>query len=502
MTRQLVAVCDDGLRRLHVGPTRDAVLAVREKLLSPLRVAVAGSVSSGKSTLVNALLGQNVAAVDAGECTRLVTWFTYDHHERVELRLRDGTSHSIAFGPGGRIPDDLGTPADAIARVVAYLSNERLRSITIIDTPGLNTVTEDNQRAAQDLLGVVDSSREADESRLAMSDADALLFLMPHVRSTDAEILERFRALFSSSGLSAVNAIGVLSKIDRLSPDGDPWPVARRLAQKARTDLASTVSDVVPVVGLLAETAATDRFTEDDAHALSVLAALDEIELEDALLSAQDLLDADMPDLDVRRRRRLLSMLDIYGIGIGVDLVRDGARGASALLAGFATRSGLDPISQIVDDTFARRADALKARAGLADLRRVASFAGSSDQAGVQAMAGPMERVELDPALHDLRVVDALRRVEDGSIDLPTGLGADLRRLALESSPARQLGLAEGADGSAIAVAASHAVRVWARYGNDVRRTPEERRLAADVREWYELVWDRASGPGTQAAAR
>ena len=97
LSLRLVEVCDDGLRRLPEGPTRDAVLAVRARLLAPLRVAVAGSVSSGKSTLVNALLGQKIAPVDAGECTRLVTWFTYDHHQRIEVQRRDGTRHDGAL---------------------------------------------------------------------------------------------------------------------------------------------------------------------------------------------------------------------------------------------------------------------------------------------------------------------------------------------------------------------------------------------------------------------
>src|SRR5690606_36075468 len=108
LTASLVEVCDEALRHLPESPTRAAVLRVRDRLTAPLRVAVAGSVSSGKSTLVNALLGQRVAPVDAGECTRLVTWFRYDHHQRIEVQRRDGEVHTVPFGPGGRIPDDLG----------------------------------------------------------------------------------------------------------------------------------------------------------------------------------------------------------------------------------------------------------------------------------------------------------------------------------------------------------------------------------------------------------
>ena len=90
------------------------------------------------------------------------------------------------------------------------------------------------------------------------------------------------------------NAVGILSKVDRLAPDGDPWPVAHRLAGAARERLSSVVSEVVPVMGLMAETATTDAFTEADAHALAGLAGLDELDLEDALLSPQDLAAYDL----------------------------------------------------------------------------------------------------------------------------------------------------------------------------------------------------------------
>ena len=42
---------------------------------SRLRVAIAGRVKAGKSTLLNALVGERLAATDAGECTRIVTWY-------------------------------------------------------------------------------------------------------------------------------------------------------------------------------------------------------------------------------------------------------------------------------------------------------------------------------------------------------------------------------------------------------------------------------------------
>ena len=53
--------------------------ALRDRLDEPLRVAVAGRVKAGKSTLLNALVGERLAPTDAGECTRVVTWYQDGH---------------------------------------------------------------------------------------------------------------------------------------------------------------------------------------------------------------------------------------------------------------------------------------------------------------------------------------------------------------------------------------------------------------------------------------
>src|SRR5690348_18344008 len=58
---------------------------VLRRLSAPLQVAVAGRIKSGKSTLVNALIGRRVAPTDVGECTRLVTRFQYGTVDRVEI---------------------------------------------------------------------------------------------------------------------------------------------------------------------------------------------------------------------------------------------------------------------------------------------------------------------------------------------------------------------------------------------------------------------------------
>ncbi|MCX6462522.1 MAG: GTPase, partial [Pseudonocardiales bacterium] len=61
-------LCRDGAARAHDAGLRAELVSIGRQLDSPLQLAVAGAVSAGKSTLINAVLRRAVAPADAGEC--------------------------------------------------------------------------------------------------------------------------------------------------------------------------------------------------------------------------------------------------------------------------------------------------------------------------------------------------------------------------------------------------------------------------------------------------
>ena len=73
---------------------------VVERLEGPIRLAISGKVKAGKSTLLNALIGENLAPTDAGECTRIVTWYRFSARPFALIHPVDGEPQETSYARG------------------------------------------------------------------------------------------------------------------------------------------------------------------------------------------------------------------------------------------------------------------------------------------------------------------------------------------------------------------------------------------------------------------
>ena len=129
----------------------------------PLRVAIAGKVKAGKSTLLNALVGEELAPTDAGECTRIVTWYRDGVTYRVTLYPHDrrAASPCASGAVSGALDVDLGVrPAEEVERLVVEWPSASLRETTLIDTPGIGSLTPSVSARTERFLGRTTTSRE------------------------------------------------------------------------------------------------------------------------------------------------------------------------------------------------------------------------------------------------------------------------------------------------------------------------------------------------------
>ncbi|BCB76940.1 hypothetical protein Pflav_033500 [Phytohabitans flavus] len=298
--------------------------------------------------------------------------------------------------------------------------------------------------------------------------AQALVYVLRYVQRFDASTLADFRTLSAACGMTGVNTLAVLSQVDRRGDEEDPWPSARRLAARAYEQLRTSVFDVVPVVGLLAEAARAEVLGAAELDGLRALAALDEWDLDDLLLDVEQFATAPDYPVPVRVRRSLVARLHRYGIRVATSALRerdldlDGLRGVLLAASGFAGRDGAGSVASGISH-FTHRAEQLKALAAINRLRGlVRAPASEADRPVLAALAATLDDGQpISGSLAGLRVVAAVDAVGRGQLTLDEQMLGELLRLARNDDPAAQLGLEPGAPAGAAAAAAGEATIRW-----------------------------------------
>ncbi|WAL69940.1 dynamin family protein [Amycolatopsis cynarae] len=471
---------------------------VTRRLAAPLQVAVAGRIKSGKSTLVNALIGRRVAPTDVGECTRLVTRFQYGTVDRIEVVFTNGTKQVLPFAADGMIPGELGVDISQVSHIEAYLTNAVLQHMTVIDTPGLGSLDAASVSRTEELLGAAKQDEGSDElddtSRNAVAGAEAVLYVVTQgVRADDQQALAAFTAATASREAGPVNAIAVLNKADTITPESvqgaedDVWKAATILAGKQAALLKPRVADVLPVIGLIAESAESGGFTSADAEALRQLSALDDATLETMLMAADIFTSWDC-EVPAGTRLRLLEKLDLFGIRRAIEAIRaDPEITAGALRRMLLEASGLEAVRARLNVVFAARADGIKAAAALASVTALAHASG--DPAERQRVHDAIEVLLAKPEAHQLRLLEALTLVVAGAVDMPEDLAEEVLRVGSNAEIGAQLGMPGGTRAELAAYALERAG--WWRSFASFGATPAQSRVAHVVHRAYFLIWQQ-----------
>jgi hypothetical protein len=263
-------------------------------------VAVIGRMKAGKSTLINALIGQRLAPVGINEATATINFFepgTGACTREFAIHWRDDRQK-----PSWRPINDAAAlvrnleVVGQIARLVFFADSAFLAKACLVDTPGTMSTRDADEATTLSYLGTHHAER-----------ADAFVLVLPTVAgAADRILLELVADETRLPGQGPYNTVAVLQKWETLNHP-EPEREAQRLASIFAHSLDGRVSSVLPVSGLLGlmamdvPEAALDRLAFLATHAMQ--ADLERLTRQDGYFMR------DRPGLPLTAQERI----DLYG---------------------------------------------------------------------------------------------------------------------------------------------------------------------------------------------
>jgi GTPase SAR1 family protein len=408
--RQVFRDCD-ALAIGHGEPLLAVAQQLRQtlgRLDQPMRLAVIGQIKRGKSTLVNALLGESVAATGQLELTFTVSEFCYGYDRLVYVHYKDGTSQG-PLPPSALDSMTIRNPAklDQLRKIrtVEYtMPNGLLRTFRLIDTPGLGSIYGLDSQNTSELIGVpatfvaeleLAAMGEAlaamgrtgsdmhSDSVAEIQGADAVLYLFDRaLHESDYETVEQFLGAARGS-VTPLRAFGVLSRCDQYWPPdpylpGNPDPLSydpmrvaaditgRYMDQPAIQRLFLTVAPVAGLVGIGACLLTQEELGWLDELRRAVEPPLLAKRLRDTGRFATAATLADVP-LPAAMRSQLIGRLGTWGIHLACRYLRDGL-GPDEVRKHLVADSGVLRLRELITGHFGTRASVIKLEHGLQEV--------------------------------------------------------------------------------------------------------------------------------------
>ena len=234
--------------RIDLVASVEAIAVERDR---PLRVAVVGEFNAGKSTFLNALLGEDVAPTGVLPTTATLHWVAWAPDPFARIVVRGAPDRVVPHAGLKAALKDLSTSGARVDRVFIYAPIERLKRVEILDTPGFNAPDPDHIAAA----------------RQAFDEAHVAIWLLD---ATGAMKDSERRVLSEIKGLGVPIQI-LINKADRLTPNELTHVRDHVLAGLSETGIGS----YTPPIAFSARLSLRGRLGDADALSASGFAAVE-----------------------------------------------------------------------------------------------------------------------------------------------------------------------------------------------------------------------------------
>ncbi len=199
------------------------VIAARERLARPLTIAIMGEFSSGKSTFINALLGEAVAPMGVLPTTSTINLFRRGPSGSARVHYRDGSIGTVARDEVHTFLQNLDDiEASRIRHMEIERTGPRLGEAAVVDTPGLNALDAFHERVTREFV----------------EEADAIIWIFSATRGGAASEGSALKSLCADGR----QVLGVLNKVDTLDPEE-----RAELVAYLQDQFGALLLDVIPI---------------------------------------------------------------------------------------------------------------------------------------------------------------------------------------------------------------------------------------------------------------
>ncbi|MCE1201403.1 MAG: dynamin family protein [Bacteroidia bacterium] len=149
-------------------------------------LVITGLFKRGKSSVINALIGQQMAPVGVTPVTAAITLFEHAESTRCEVVFNDNQTAPIALNEISQYVSEEENPGNAkqVSLIKVYTNHsELLKTCSIVDTPGLGSVFEHNTETTYHYISRIDAAIFvlSTDSPISKTDAEFLTNLKTRV---------------------------------------------------------------------------------------------------------------------------------------------------------------------------------------------------------------------------------------------------------------------------------------------------------------------------------